>query len=179
MEYLLNPTEAYDAIQDFLRAGGNVLLVIMGATFIMWAMIVERFIYFGVAHGGVAKKARKAWDQRADRSSEWAIAVRDKLLGDVRLETERHLGIIRVFIAIAPLLGLLGTVTGMIEVFDVLAATGSSNARLMAGGITKATIPTMAGLVASLSGVFLINVLDRRSKSAVASVADDLKLETA
>ena len=164
-------------LQDFLNAGGNVLIVIMGATFIMWSLIIERLVYFAVAHGGVARKARKAWDARADKSSEWAIAVRDKLLSDVRLETTRALGMIKVFVAIAPLLGLLGTVTGMIEVFDVIASVGSSNARLLAGGITKATIPTMAGLVASLSGVVLSNYLDSRSKSAVTKVGDQLIVE--
>ena len=56
-------------------------------------------------------------------------------------------------IALCPLFGLLGTVTGMIEVFSVLSITGGGQARSMADGISKATIPTMAGMVASLSGV--------------------------
>lgn len=173
----LNPFAALNEVQNFLQAGGNVLLVIMGATFIMWGMILERFIYFFVAHGGVAKKAQKAWAERADHSTFWALAVREKLISDVRQESERFNGMIRAFVGVAPLLGLLGTVTGMIEVFDVMAATGSSNARLMAGGISKATIPTMAGLVASLSGVILISVLDRRTKAAVAKISDDLVVE--
>ena len=54
--------------------------------------------------------------------------------------------------------------TGMVEVFEVMAVTGSSNARLMAAGISKATIPTMAGLVASLSGILMTNILDRAAK---------------
>ena len=173
----LNPFAALNEVENFLQAGGNVLLVIMGATFIMWGMILERFIYFGVAHGGVAKKAQKVWAERADHSTFWALAVREKLISDVRQESERFIGMIRAFVGVAPLLGLLGTVTGMIEVFDVMAATGSSNARLMAGGISKATIPTMAGLVASLSGVILISVLDRRTKAAVAKISDDLVVE--
>ena len=57
-------------------------------------------------------------------------------------------------IALCPLFGLLGTVTGMIEVFSVLSITGGGQARSMADGISKATIPTMAGMVAALSGVF-------------------------
>ena len=57
-------------------------------------------------------------------------------------------------IALCPLFGLLGTVTGMIEVFSALSITGGGQARSMADGISKATIPTMAGMVAALSGVF-------------------------
>ena len=46
-----------------------------------------------------------------------------------------------------------GTVTGMIEVFQVMAFTGGGDARSMAGGVSKATLPTMAGMVSALSGV--------------------------
>jgi biopolymer transport protein ExbB len=56
--------------------------------------------------------------------------------------------------ALCPLLGLLGTVTGMIEVFNIMAITGGGDAKSMAGCVSKATIPTMAGMVAALSGVF-------------------------
>ena len=61
---------------------------------------------------------------------------------------------IKVIAAVAPLMGLLGTVTGMIEVFQVMAFTGGGDARSMAGGVSKATLPTMAGMTTALSGVF-------------------------
>ena len=80
-------------------------------------------------------------------------------------------------VAIAPLLGLLGTVTGMVEVFDVMAFTGSSNARAMAAGVSKATIPTMAGMVASLSGLYFSSALERRAKRSMQRVSDDMVLE--
>ena len=57
-------------------------------------------------------------------------------------------------VALCPLLGLMGTVTGMIEVFHVMAVTGGGDAKAMAGGVSRATIPTMAGMVAALSGLF-------------------------
>jgi hypothetical protein len=78
---------------------------------------------------------------------------------------------------ITPLLGLLGTVTGMIEVFQVITSTGASNARLMASGISKATIPTMTGLAVSLSGIFFINILERRGARTVAGLADSLDIQ--
>lgn len=61
---------------------------------------------------------------------------------------------IKVCVSLCPLLGLLGTVTGMIVVFHVMAVTGGGDARSMAGGVSRATIPTMAGMVAAISGVF-------------------------
>ena len=69
--------------------------------------------------------------------------------------------------ALAPLLGLMGTVTGMVAVFDAMATQGG-NARSMASGVSMATIPTMAGMVASLSGVlattFLQGKVDRETE---------------
>jgi biopolymer transport protein ExbB len=74
--------------------------------------------------------------------------------------------------AVLPLLGLLGTVTGMIQVFDVMALTGTGNARLMAGGVSAATIPTMSGLVAALSGLYLVTYLEQRAAAEVDHVGD-------
>jgi len=133
----LNPSIAYDALLDFLAAGGNVLMVIMVVTFCMWALIIERFMYWSGAHGGVAKRAQRAWNARSDHKSWYAHAVREKLISEAMQEASRFNSIIRALVAVTPLLGLLGTVTGMVEVFDVMAVTGSSNARLMAAGISK------------------------------------------
>jgi biopolymer transport protein ExbB len=71
----------------------------------------------------------------------------------------------------------MGTVTGMIEVFDVMALSGSGNARSMASGVSKATIPTMAGMVGALSGVFLVTLLTRRVEKEVESLQDDLTMD--
>ncbi len=174
---LLNPAVALDALRDFLNAGGTVLIFIMVVTFFMWALIIERLFYWGMAHGAVEKRAKRVWAARDDHNSWYAHAIRDKLISETRQEAERNNGVIRGLVAVTPLLGLLGTVTGMTEVFDVMAVTGSSNARLMAAGISKATIPTMAGLVASLSGLIFINNFDSNVKKATNRIADDLLIE--
>jgi biopolymer transport protein ExbB len=77
-------------------------------------------------------------------------------------------------VAICQLLGLMGTVTGMIDVFDVMAISGSGNARSMASGVSKATIPTMAGMVGALSGVFLVTVLNQKVSREVEDLEDNL-----
>ena len=144
LEYL-NPRIALDALRDFLNAGGPVLVIIMGTTFIMWAMILERIMYWTTAHPGVVSRAKRVWAARTDHTSWYAHAVRDRLISEVREEANASNGVIRALVAVTPLLGLLGTVTGMTTVFDVMAVTGSSNARLMAGGISRATIPDHGG----------------------------------
>jgi biopolymer transport protein ExbB len=79
---------------------------------------------------------------------------------------------------ILPLLGLLGTVTGMIQVFNVMAMEGTANPRLMAAGVSAATIPTMAGLVAALSGFWFTVYLKRRVSAEMQRVDELLAVSS-
>ena len=84
---------------------------------------------------------------------------------------------IQTLVALCPLLGLLGTVTGMISVFQVMAVSGSGNVRAMAAGVSQATIPTMAGMVGALSGVLLVTILSRRAQHEVHFLEDSLTMD--
>ncbi len=142
------------AIQDFMGRGGQVLIGIAFLTFWLWTLIVERFMYMRRGHPEEVKRVLDAWDRRAEKASWYAHQIRRALISEASAKAHRSVGMIQVLVALCPLLGLLGTVTGMIEVFDVMAITGSSNARAMASGVSKATIPTMAGMVVALSGLY-------------------------
>ena len=87
---------------------------------------------------------------------------------------DQFLPMLKTLVALAPLLGLLGTVTGMIEVFNVMAVTGGGDAKSMAGGVSKATIPTMAGMVAAISGVFANTYLSGVANREKMLVEDNL-----
>lgn len=67
--------------------------------------------------------------------------------------------------------------TGMVSVFDVMAVLGSGNARAMADGVSKATIPTMAGMVAALSGVFMSTWIERKAKRESERLEDTLTMD--
>jgi len=172
----LNPKVAYEGLQQFLGQGGPVLFWIMLATFIMWTFIVERYSYYYFAHKPLKKRLSSEWDARTNKRSWRSRAIRDDLISQVKESSGQNVAIIKTLVAIAPLLGLLGTVTGMINVFDVMALSGSSNARTMAGGVFQATIPTMAGMVSALSGLYFTNQLDRRSKRETALFSDTLDI---
>jgi biopolymer transport protein ExbB len=169
--------EAVAAVRAFLERGGGVLLVIGAVTFVMWTLILERLWYFRMVQPGNAKRAIEAWLARSDHTSWYAEQVRRLLVSEVRIEINKGIRIIKTLIAVCPMLGLLGTVTGMIEVFDVMATAGSGNTRAMAGGVSKATIPTMAGMVAALSGMLFIFKIERFSIHETERVADHLTHE--
>ena len=142
----------------------------------MWTLILERVWYFRTAHRRARERVQALWAGRSDHSSWRAHQIRKLLISQVRLDLERGVGLIKSLVALCPLFGLLGTVTGMIEVFDVMAVAGSGNARGMAGGVSKATLPTMAGMVAALSGMLLSIQIDRFAREEGERVADALEI---
>jgi biopolymer transport protein ExbB len=153
-----------------------VLIVIMAATFFMWALILERLFYFRFAHKQVAAEAIAEWRSRSDRKSTLAHWVRDKLVSEVRAKAEQNVQLTKAMVALAPLLGLLGTVTGMVAVFDVMAITNGADAKAMSAGVSRATIPTMAGMVASLSGILFTSGMDRTVDRSVQWVEDEMEI---
>lgn len=165
-------------LAELIGRGGAVLLVIMAVTFVMWALIIERLWYLKLGHGDDARAVAKVWAARSDRTSWSARQIRYALISQLATKLNRSLGMIASLVAICPLLGLLGTVTGMIEVFDVMAMTGSGNTRAMAAGVSKATVPTVAGMVAAISGYYFSVRLRRTAASEIQSFADRLTTAT-
>ena len=168
---------AMTGLQEFLERGGPVLLVIMFVTFVMWAFILERFAYYAFGHKANANRAIREWNARSERHSWHAHAIRDQLISEVKLKAEQNVELVKTLVAVAPLFGLLGTVTGMIAVFDVMAISGSSDAKAMSAGVSRATIPTMAGMVASLSGLVLASQIEQTARRLTNQTADSLELE--
>ncbi|HUH36967.1 MAG TPA: MotA/TolQ/ExbB proton channel family protein [Spongiibacteraceae bacterium] len=159
--------EGLGIIRRFMEAGGDVLWLIAIVTFLMWTLVFERIWYFRFGLRQDADRVIHQWESRKERKSWNARQIRRQLVSQMTEQIRRNLPMIKTLVALCPLLGLLGTVTGMIEVFNIMAVTGGGDAKSMAGGVSKATIPTMAGMVAALSGVFantyVTRIADRES----------------
>ena len=164
-------------VRDFLERGGDVLYLILIVTFLMWILIADRILYFRLKRQKDIDRVMAAWNARSDQTSWYAHQVRRMLISDVETQLKSGLLMIKTLVALCPLLGLLGTVTGMIEVFDVMAIAGSGNARAMASGVSKATIPTMSGMVAALSGLVISVQMERFANEETERVADHLTHE--
>ena len=155
--------------------GGNVLWAIMFVLFLMWTFIIERLWYFYRVYPARRSSILAAWESRPDTTSWYARRIREGLVSETSLALKQNVGLIKVLIAICPLLGLLGTVTGMIAVFDVMTYSGGGNARAMAGGVSMATVPTMAGMVAALSGVYFGTWLEHKAQVNTEQLEDLLQ----
>lgn len=142
-------------LADFMDKGGMVMWWLAGVVVMCWLLVTERIIYIVFYFPKQRRLWIDFWLERADHSSWHAHAVRSSWLAQARIALTQNLNLIKVLVAICPMLGLLGTVTGMITVFDVMSTQGSSNPKLMASGISLATLSTLAGMVAALAGMFV------------------------
>ncbi len=154
-------TEALDKIQAFIASGGIILYFIAGLAFAMWTLIFERLWFYRGSLGKIKSQTMDTWEGRVERNSWNARQIRMSLISKVTSRINENLDLLGVMVTLCPLFGLLGTVVGMIEVFNVLAVTGGGDAKSMASGVSRATIPTMAGMVAALSGVFGSTLVNR------------------
>lgn len=168
--------DALDAITGFMDRGGGVLWVIATLLLIKFSMIFERVWYLYSTHAKRTKQTLAAWNTRADKSSWRARQIRMAMISEISLDLRGSMPLIESLVVVCPLLGLLGTVTGMIEVFFVMALTGGGDAKSMAGGVSKATIPTMAGMVGALSGIFAVNWLKHKMDRELQLLEDHLAL---
>jgi len=167
----------WEAIRDFLELGGDVLLAIGFLMIVMWIMIIERLMYFAFNHKALAQKTIDAWNSRSERKSWNAHRIREAMISEVRLESNRYIGMIQACVALCPLLGLLGTVTGMVYVFEIMAIMGTGNARAMADGVSKATVPTMCGMVAAISGLFVSVWLQKKAQMEVQILGEHMTMD--
>ncbi|MGE4294619.1 MAG: MotA/TolQ/ExbB proton channel family protein [Campylobacterales bacterium] len=146
-----------DSVLAFLNQGGLPLWLIAAVAFVLWTLVLAHHGYlltaFARERAGLLERYRQARalapHQRAD--------IKRALLAFASQRFAGPLPLLKTLVAIAPLLGLLGTVMGMIEVFDVLSALGTGDARSMASGVARATLPTMAGMVLAILGLFFIS----------------------
>jgi biopolymer transport protein ExbB len=164
-------------IREFLNAGGPVLLAIAAVIFMMWAMSIERFVYLKWVLPQQEAAVIGLWQQRDERASWQAHQIRRALIAGVSLNARLYLPTIKTLVTVCPLFGLMWTVTGMIAVFDVMAFAGMGNPRLMASGVSQATIPTLAGMVGALSGIFVIYYLEAEVKRRVELLGDHLTID--
>ncbi|MBC3767781.1 MotA/TolQ/ExbB proton channel family protein [Neptunicella marina] len=164
----------WESVRDFIAAGGDVLYVVAIALFLMWILMVERYWFLTSSFPALQKRIVANWEAREDTKSWYAHKIRDTWISQASDKLSERMLLIKTLVAICPLIGLLGTVTGMIGVFETMATQGTGNPRLMAAGISMATIPTMAGMVAALSGVFFSSRLEARVKLLKEKLIDSL-----
>lgn len=161
-------------VSDFLSSGGPVLVLILLVSVLLWVLILDRYWFFSKESKKLCDSKHQQWLALNSHDSWQSLKIRSKIISQVSIEFDQYRALIQLLVVICPLLGLLGTVTGMIQVFDVMAITGTGNARAMASGISMATVPTMAGMVVSLIGLYFKTRFDSMAKKQIEAFKDTL-----
>ncbi|USH04702.1 MotA/TolQ/ExbB proton channel family protein [Grimontia kaedaensis] len=163
------------SLNDFMTQGGPVLWGLALVAALSWLLVFERLLFLITTFPSLKKQTIAKWQLREDKASWVSQSMRESWLFEARTQLYRNLNFLKALVAICPMLGLLGTVTGMISVFDLMALEGTGEPRSMAAGISLATLPTMAGMVIALAGLFAHARLQKTCERREASLTQALR----
>lgn len=153
-------------LATLLDKGGPVVVVVMLVSVWMWALIGERFWFIHRCFPSLRAAALADWQGMRPAGTAARRRLRQARRDALAAALDRHFGTIRSLTAVLPLLGLLGTVTGMITAFDLINVFGNSNPRELSRGIDHALVSTISGLVTAISGLYFVTLLEGRARRA-------------
>ncbi len=171
---------------EYLKDGGPVMWPLILVSLVLWSLILRKGLWVMAAFresvniDQASERLRRGemdWLAKGPNSGAmyWFINRRSGVAqADLYMwraavlrqksMIHRHLAAIMVLAAAAPLLGLLGTVSGMIETFAVINEYGTGNAQALAAGISEALITTQTGLLVAIPGFFAGYILRREAR---------------
>ncbi len=150
-----------EPLEQLVEAGGAILVVIALVATLLFSLALERVLFFRLTYRRARCALIRRWAARSDHLSWSALTLREVWTRQLIDRLQRPLPWLKLLVALCPLLGLLGTVTGMIAVFDSLALTETSQARAMADGVARATLPTLAGMAVAVVGLLFTSRLEQ------------------
>ena len=162
------------AVSSLVGEGGPFVVCIFLCGFVMWTLVIERSLYFALVLPLQVREALASWQARAEHRSWCARQIRRAMISRVNTAMNANLLLLRVLVPLSPLLGLVGTVSGMLEVFDSMALRGSADARAMASGVSMAMICTLTGLMVSITGLYPVYYFSSRIRRETELLGDRL-----
>ena len=182
---MIPSAQILDSAAAYFRQGGPVMAPLLLVSLIAWALVVERWIFYRditrddlspalalaafkncrvppeQSRGLCARLAREMLRLRSgDRVADQKHL--DRLVLTLRAPLQRSVAMVATLAAAAPLMGLFGTVTGMIDTFDAITCFGAGNARALAAGISEALISTQSGLLVGIPALFAAGFMRQR-----------------
>ena len=185
-------------LKERIEQGGWIGFIILGLGAIGLLLAIQRFIYLGITGRGVAQQQKETtaslknplgrilsvYNNGIQDVETLSLKLDEAILREIP-KIERGLITLAMLAAIAPMLGLLGTVSGMIETFQSITLFGTGDPKLMSGGISQALVTTELGLAVAIPLLLihsaissksnrLVQILDEESAAIVARNAERL-----
>ncbi|WP_215405845.1 MotA/TolQ/ExbB proton channel family protein [Vibrio gigantis] len=177
--FMLEQLALTPSLTDRLQAGGVVGKVILGLLAIGLIIALVRGVSLAIARQKIRAQLKNP-EQAGNNPLGRVLAVYNKeqnqtvealelrlleAVVDEQTHLEKGLSMLKLLAALAPMLGLLGTVTGMIETFQVITQFGNGDPKVMAGGISMALVTTVLGLVAAMPLLLAHNILSTQAEN--------------
>jgi len=162
------------AVSELVAEGGIYVAFIFALGILLWTLTLERVLYYWYFFPQQSQNLLDTWQARPDHVTWCARQIRQTMISRLNAAMNANLIVMKVLVPLSPLLGLVGTVSGMLEVFDSMALRGSADARTMASGVSHAMICTMSGLAVSLTGLYPVYYFQLRAKRETELLADRL-----
>jgi biopolymer transport protein ExbB len=166
----------YAALVDLIESGGPFVGWIFVCGLVLWTLVIERTWYFWRVLPRQAEEMLGRWQARSDHDSWCARSIRQAMISRLNAAMTSGMPLLRTLVPLAPLLGLIGTVSGMLEVFDAMALRGSADARAMANGVSQAMLCTMTGLAVSITGLYPVFYFQSRARRETELLADRFEI---
>lgn len=161
-------------VARLIDEGGPFVVLIFACGVLLWTLVLERSWFFVMVLPRRMQALEREWQARAEHSSWCARQIREAMISRLNLAMTAGFPLLQVLVPLSPLLGLIGTVSGMLEVFDSMALRGSADARTMASGVSHAMICTMTGLAVSITGLYPVHYFRQRARRETELLADAL-----
>jgi biopolymer transport protein ExbB len=169
MNILLGP---WHIVSDMIEKGGFFVIFIFLCGLLLWTFTIERFWYFSRVLPKEAEQYLAQWRQRTDHTSWCARAIRQMMISKLNNGMAANQTMMKTLVPLSPLLGLIGTVSGMLKVFESMALLGSADARTMANGVSEAMVCTLTGLAVSITGLYPVYYFNHRTRRETELLAD-------
>jgi len=163
-------------VLELVEDGGPFVGLIFATGVLMWGIIAERYWFFRRKLPQLSKELQQQWEARSEHTSWCARQIRQAMISRVNVAMSAGIPVMQVLVPMSPLLGLIGTVVGMLEVFDSMALRGNADARSMASGVSQAMICTMTGLAVSITGLYPVHYFRTRTARETELLADKFGL---
>ncbi len=155
-------------IYEYIQAGGWIMYILVAFNIIGFAIMASKFFIFGKQKRKSSEIADKMSNQIRpfiqDKGADTIIEITKQEIAAYISNIEKGLNTIKIIASISPLLGLLGTVLGVLVAFQIMAQKGLSDPSFFAQGISMALITTVGGMIVAIPHLighnYLVGVLD-------------------
>jgi biopolymer transport protein ExbB len=162
----------YRGVADLIEGGGPFVFWIFATGVVLLTLTIERYWYFSRVLPKQAEAYLAIWRARPEHTSWRARAIRQTMISKLNAGMSANQILMKVLVPLSPLLGLIGTVSGMLEVFESMALRGTADARTMANGVSHAMICTLTGLAVSIIGLYPVYYFNHRTRRETELLAD-------